>query len=54
LINTGFVGIEAYPNKEFVDVFYDFMGPFDMYKRCGFVFHEETKHKLVMRKQMLK
>ncbi|MGZ9584021.1 GNAT family N-acetyltransferase [Paenibacillus marinisediminis] len=50
--DDGFDYIEAYPNKEFVNVFYDFMGPVDMYKKCGFVFHEETEHKLVLRKHL--
>lgn len=50
--DDGFDYIEAYPNKEFINVFYDFMGPVDMYKRCGFVFYEETEHKFVIRKHL--
>lgn len=48
----GFDYIEAYPNKEFVNVFDDFMGPVSMYKGFGFVVYEETEHKLVMRKNL--
>lgn len=50
--DDGFDCIEAYPNKEFVNVFRDFMGSVDMYKKCGFIIHEETEHKIVMRKQL--
>lgn len=50
--DDGFDYIEAYPNKEFTNVFSDFMGPVDMYKRYGFVFHEEDEHKLAMRKHL--
>lgn len=48
----GFDYIEAYPNQEFVNVFDDFMGPVDMYQRCGFIFHKGTEHKVVMRKHL--
>lgn len=50
--DDGFDFIEAYPNKEFVNVFRDFMGPYDLYKKYGFTIHEETEHTLVMRKHL--
>jgi GNAT superfamily N-acetyltransferase len=50
--DDGFDYIEVYPNKEFVNVFHDFMGPVDMYKKCDFIFHEETEHKVIMRKYL--
>ena len=42
--------VEAYPNKEFIDTFYDHMGPVGLYKKHGFVLHEEIGEKIVMRK----
>jgi len=50
--DDGFDYIEAYPNIKFVNVFHDFMGPVDLYKKCGFISHEETEHKIVMRKKL--
>ena len=48
----GFDCIEAYPNREFVDTFMDHMGPIDFYKKHGFVLHEETDKKVVMRQKL--
>lgn len=50
--DDGYDIVEAYPNKKFVDVFQDFMGPIDLYKKCGFVVYDETEQKIVMRKQL--
>lgn len=50
--DDGFDYIEAYPNKEFINVFRDFMGSVDMFAKCGFMIHEETEHKVVMRKKL--
>ena len=50
--NDGFNYIEAYPNKNFVSVHDDFMGPADLYKKCGFSIYGETEHKIVMRKYL--
>ena len=48
----GFDFVEAYPNKRFIDIFSDFMGPLELYRKCGFTAHEETEHKYIMRKQL--
>ncbi|MCP1226499.1 GNAT family N-acetyltransferase [Sebaldella sp. S0638] len=50
--NDGFDYIEAYPNKNFVSVHDDFMGPADLYKKCGFSIYGETEHKIVIRKYL--
>lgn len=48
----GFDYVEAYPNKGFIDVYYDHMGPIDLYKRFGFVAHGESDSKIIMRKRL--
>jgi GNAT superfamily N-acetyltransferase len=48
----GFDYAEAYPNKEFVDVFRDFMGPTAMYEKNGFTVQGEAGDMLVMRKKL--
>jgi len=50
--DNGYDYVEVYPEKEVVNILYDFMGPVEMYKNFGFVIHGETEHKLVMRKQL--
>lgn len=51
-VEDGYDCIEAYPNKAFSDIFNDFMGPAEMYRRMGFTVHGETGQKLVMRKSL--
>lgn len=50
--SDGYDYIEAYPNKEFVNVFQDFMGPYDLYRKCGFTIQEELEQIFVMRKHL--
>ena len=50
--DEGFDDVEAYPNKAFINVFDDFMGPVDLYKDLGFAFLDATEHKFVMRKKL--
>ena len=50
--NEGFDVVEAYPNKVFINVFRDFMGPADMYKRNGFAVFAESGNNLVVRKAL--
>jgi len=50
--NDGYDCIEVYPHKKFIDEFSDFMGPAVLYKKHGFIIHEELEHKLVMRKAL--
>ena len=44
--------IEAYPNKKFINVFRDFMGPLDIYQKAGFTIHNEMEDTYVMRKYL--
>ena len=48
----GFDFVEAYPNKAFIDVFRDFMGPAEMYEKNGFTAYAEAGEMLVMRKKL--
>lgn len=50
--DDGFDYVEAYPNKKFIDIFSDFMGPLEIYKKSGFTIHEELENTYVMRKQL--
>lgn len=51
-VDDGFDFVEAYPNKKFINIFRDFMGPLEIYKKCGFVIHDEMEIVFVMRKQL--
>jgi GNAT superfamily N-acetyltransferase len=51
-VDDGFDVVEAYPNKQFVNVFADFYGPLEIYKKCGFVIHDEWGGKFVVRKSL--
>ena len=44
--------IEAYPKKEFVSVSRDFMGPVEMYNKCGFVEIAIIDDMAIMRKTL--
>ena len=44
--------VEAYPNKSFVSVAADFMGPAKMYNKLGFEIIGETNEKYIMRKAL--
>ena len=51
--DEGFDCVEAYPKKDFVSVSRDFMGPVEMYRKCGFAVHGELQNnELVMRKKL--
>lgn len=50
--DDGFDFVEAYVNKNFVDVASDFRGPLEMYKKCGFYIFAEQDDKVVMRKAL--
>ena len=50
--DEGFDIVEAYPNKEFINPFRDFMGPLEMYKRNGFIVQEEMENIFVVRKPL--
>lgn len=44
--------VEAYPNKQFVNMEEDFMGPLSMYTKIGFELSYETEDKYIMRKAL--
>lgn len=50
--NEGYEYIEAYPNKEKTDMYYNYVGPFDLYKKLGFDIYAETKWRLILRKKL--
>jgi GNAT superfamily N-acetyltransferase len=50
--DDGFDFVEVYPNKKFINVFRDFMGPLEIYKKSGFTIHEEMEYTYVMRKHL--
>lgn len=49
---TGGDAIEAYPNKGFISIASDFMGPASMYEKYGFDIIAETEQKYVMRRKL--
>ncbi len=48
----GYDYIEAYPNKEKTDMYYNYVGPLNLYKKFGFEMCAETKWRLVLRKSL--
>ena len=48
--NQGYACMEAYPNKEETDVFYNYVGPMGLYKKLGFEPWGETENRLIFRK----
>ena len=50
--DDGFDFVEAYTDKEPVDENINFSGLINLYKKCGFTLHYETKDKLIMRKPL--
>jgi len=49
-LKDGYACVEAYPNKQFQNIFFDHMGPLEMYEKMGFVAYGEAGEKIVMRK----
>lgn len=49
----GYDYIEAYPNKEYTDMYYNYVGPINLYKKLGFEAYTETKWRLVLRKNLI-
>lgn len=48
----GYEFMEAYPNKEETDMYYNYVGPLGLYKKFGFEPFIETKWRLVLRKKL--
>lgn len=51
-VKDGFDYIEVYPKKEFVSITRDFMGPVDMYKKCGFTEVGIIDDMMIMQKEL--
>jgi GNAT superfamily N-acetyltransferase len=52
--SDGFDFVEAYPKKEFVSIARDFMGPAEMYRKCGFAKVADCDDMVIMRKELHK
>lgn len=50
--NDGYEYIEAYPNKEETDMYYNYVGPLGLYRKFGFELYTQTKQRLVLRKKL--
>ena len=48
----GYDFIESYPNKTESDMYYNFVGPLELYKKFGFEQYGETENRLVLRKNL--
>ena len=48
----GFDFVEAYVNRDFLNVAHDFRGPLAMYEKCGFEKSVEKKSRVVVRKAL--
>lgn len=48
----GYDFIESYPNKTESDMYYNFVGPMELYKKFGFEQYRETENRLVLRKKL--
>lgn len=53
-VNEGFDYIEAYPQRAFTDVALDYMGPAEMYSKCGFSIVQELGDDRVLMRKILK
>lgn len=50
--SDGYEFMEAYPNKEDTDMYYNYVGPLGLYKKFGFEPFTETKWRLILRKKL--
>lgn len=48
----GYEYLEAYPNKEETDMYYNYVGPVGLYSKLGFELYTKTKWRLVLRKAL--
>ena len=48
----GYTCVEACPNREFTNIYYDYVGPMKLYMDFGFVPCGETKYRVVCRKYL--
>lgn len=48
----GFDYVEGYPNKNFISIHDDFMGPVRLYLKCGFTIYSEIVDRVIMRKYL--
>lgn len=50
--NDGYEYIEAYPNKEKTDMYFNYVGPLKLYKKFGFEHYSQTRWRFVLRKKL--
>lgn len=48
----GYEYIEAYSNKAETDMYYNYVGPLELYKKFGFELYTDTKWRFVLRKKL--
>ncbi|MDD5937001.1 MAG: GNAT family N-acetyltransferase [Clostridiales bacterium] len=48
----GYDVVEAYPYKEFINIYYDHMGPYELYKKYDFTTYQELGKRVVLRKDL--
>lgn len=48
----GYEYLEAYPNKEDTDMFYNYVGPVGLYQKFGFEKYGETDERFIFRKKL--
>lgn len=48
----GYEYLEGYPNKEETDMYYNYVGPMELYKKMGFEKWDETENYFVFRKKL--
>lgn len=49
----GYEYLESYPNKEETDMYYNYVGPIELYKKFGFEEWGETENRLIFRKNLM-
>ncbi len=50
--SDGYDYIESYPNTEKTDIYFNYVGPYELYKRFGFEIYAETKWRFVLRRKL--
>lgn len=51
-VKDGYEYLEAYPNKEETDMYYNYVGPIGLYQKLGFEKWGETEERFVYRKKL--
>ena len=51
-VHDDFDFVESYPRKKFLNEARDYMGPAEVFKKCGFIICAETEDRFIMRKYL--